>query len=129
MRFLGDINKVNQRKIVEEFRTNKMLKHTELEIHYIANNLNSKIIGWINYYGLFTKRGMTKCLFQLNTRIIKWIRKKYRLGMNEARSGHVSKDKKGKAKTFSVAGQKGIVKESLTLHQEPCEGRLSSTVL
>jgi group II intron reverse transcriptase/maturase len=82
--FLGDISKVNQKKIVEEFRTNKMLKHTELEIHYIANNLNSKIIGWINYYGLFTKRGMTKCLFQLNTRIIKWIRKKYRLGMNEA---------------------------------------------
>ena len=82
--FLGDISKGNEKKIMEEFRSNKTLKHTGLEIQDIAINLNSKLIGWINYYGLFTKRGLRKCMYQLATRIKKWIRKKYRLGTKEA---------------------------------------------
>ena len=82
--FLGDISKVNTKKIMEEFRSNKTMKHTELEIQDIAANLNSKLIGWINYYGLFTKRGLEKCFYHLNTRIRKWIRKKYKIGTKEA---------------------------------------------
>lgn len=82
--FLGDISKVNTKKIMEEFRSNKTMKHTELEIQDIAVSLNSKLIGWINYYGLFTKRGLEKCFYHLNTRIRKWIRKKYKIGTKEA---------------------------------------------
>ncbi|MFZ1571325.1 MAG: group II intron reverse transcriptase/maturase [Candidatus Kapaibacterium sp.] len=82
--FLGDISKDSAKKIMEEFRLNKMMKHTELEIQYIAAKLNTKLIGWINYYGLFTKRGLEKCFYHLNTRIRKWIRKKYKLGTKEA---------------------------------------------
>lgn len=82
--FLGDISKTNEKKIKEELRVNKLLKHTGLEIQYIASNLDSKLIGWINYYGLFTKRGLVRCFNQLNSRLIKWIRKKYKLGTKEA---------------------------------------------
>ena len=82
--FLGDISKVSTKKIMEEFRSNKTMKHTQLEIQDIAASLNSKLIGWINYYGLFTKRGLRRCFNQLNTRIRKWMRKKYKLGTKEA---------------------------------------------
>jgi RNA-directed DNA polymerase len=82
--FLGDISKVSTKKIMDEFRSNKTMKHTQLEIQDIAANLNSKLIGWINYYGLFTKSGLRRCFNQLNTRIRKWMRKKYKLGTKEA---------------------------------------------
>jgi RNA-directed DNA polymerase len=82
--FLGDISRSNKKKIMEEFRSNKTMKHTDLEIQDIATRLNSKLIGWTNYYGLFTKRGLNSCYYNLNSRIIKWMRRKYKLGSKEA---------------------------------------------
>jgi RNA-directed DNA polymerase len=82
--FIGDISKVNMKKIMEEFRSNKTMKHSQLEIQDIATNLNSKLTGWINYYGLFTRRGLGKCFYLLSLRIKKWIRKKYKIGTKEA---------------------------------------------
>jgi group II intron reverse transcriptase/maturase len=82
--FLGDISKTNEKRINEEFRVNKQLKHTGLGIESIASNLENKLRGWIQYYGLFTKRGLIRCFYQLNLRIIKWMKKKYKLGTKEA---------------------------------------------
>lgn len=84
LEFLGDISRSNKKRIMEELRTNKTMKHTDLEIQDIATRLNSKLIGWTNYYGLFTKRGLNSCYYNLNSRIIKWMRRKYKLGSKEA---------------------------------------------
>ena len=78
--FLGfncGISKKSRNKILEEIRQEKVLKNTTVEIQDIANRLNPKFIGWVNYYGKFRGSELHK-LFQVITGlIIKWIQRKF----------------------------------------------------
>ena len=52
---------------------------TRKSIHEIANILAPKIRGWINYYGRFTKHAMAEVFTQLDTRLAKWAKNRYKL--------------------------------------------------
>ena len=77
--FSPDISSDNQKRITEIIRTEHAFKNTTIEITEIALRLNPKIRGWINYYGKRGKRGLYKVMSGLDQRLIKWLRKKYKL--------------------------------------------------
>jgi group II intron reverse transcriptase/maturase len=79
MAFTAEISMANQKKITEVIKTAVYWRNTQQEIVEIAEQLNSRLIGWINYFGLYGKRELKKTLFRVEIRLVKWIRKKYKL--------------------------------------------------
>ncbi|MCM3728815.1 RNA-directed DNA polymerase [Neobacillus cucumis] len=50
----------------------------EKDLTDLSNMFNSKIIGWINFYGKFYKSEMYLSLRHINKALIMWARKKYK---------------------------------------------------
>lgn len=76
--FSPSVSKQALRKMVREVRRMRIHLWTEVGIEKIAEMLNPKLRGWINYYGKFRKSGLKHFLFSLNVRLLKWIRNKYK---------------------------------------------------
>lgn len=80
MAFTAEISPSNRKKINQAIRELKAWGNTRLEITDIAELLNSKLRGWINYYGKYSKRTLRSSLTKIDQRLIKWIGKKHKLG-------------------------------------------------
>lgn len=76
--FSPSVSKQALRKMAREVRRMRIHLWTEVGIEKIAEMLNPKLRGWINYYGKFRKSGLKYFLFSLNVRLLKWIRNKYK---------------------------------------------------
>jgi RNA-directed DNA polymerase len=73
------ISASTQKKITEEFTRMNILRNSSVTIEEIADELYSKIQGWINYYGKFRKR-VFLCVFRrLTYRLMRWVQDKYRI--------------------------------------------------
>jgi group II intron reverse transcriptase/maturase len=79
MAFTAEISKANQKKIAEVIRTTVDWRITHVEIEAIAEKLNSRLRGWINYFGLYGKASLRKTLLLLERRLLKWIQNKYKI--------------------------------------------------
>jgi len=85
MAFTVEISKENQRKITEAIKTGVNWQNTQQKIVDISEKLNSRLIGWINYFGLYGKRELRQTMLRLERRLWKWIKKKYKItSLNEA---------------------------------------------
>jgi RNA-directed DNA polymerase len=84
MAFTAEISKDNQKKIRENIRETIIWRNTTMEIEQIAEKLNSKLRGWINYFGLYSKRQLRKTMFYLEERLVKWIGRKHKQGVNKS---------------------------------------------
>lgn len=84
--FTGEISRDNQKKIREEIRECIDWRNTTLEPKAIAAQLNNKLRGWINYFGLLGKRNLRNTVTYVDTRLLKWIKKKHKVGHRAARS-------------------------------------------
>lgn len=82
--FTAEISQSNQKKLREVIRDTEALKNTSLELSDIAKCLNTKLRGWINYYGRYSNRSLRRTLLHVDLRLIMWLRKKYRLGFRKA---------------------------------------------
>lgn len=78
LRFDLGISKKARMKITKELRGSKYLMRTNLTLAQVAQYLNSKITGWINYYGKYRKYLLKTIYWKINQRILKWIRVKYK---------------------------------------------------
>ena len=79
MAFTAEISKANQKKITEAIKTAVNWRITQMEIGAIAAQLNSRLRGWINYFGLYGKTSLRKTLLGLERRLLKWIQDKYKI--------------------------------------------------
>lgn len=77
--FTAEISKANQQKITEAIKTEVYWRNTQQTIGEIAEKLNSKLVGWINYFGLYGKGELRKTMLRLERRLLKWIKKKYKM--------------------------------------------------
>lgn len=80
MAFAAEISPSNQKRIRQIIRELGAWNNTRLEITDLAELLNSRLRGWINYYGKYSNRTLRRNLLTVDTRIIKWISKKHKLG-------------------------------------------------
>lgn len=77
--FTAEISKENQKKIREQIKQTVPWRNTRMEITDIAQKLNSKLRGWINYFGLYSKAGLRRTMIYLDYRLVKWLRVKYKI--------------------------------------------------
>lgn len=77
--FTAEISKENQKKIRQEIKQTTPWQNTGMEITEIAANLNSKLRGWINYFGLYGKKGLRRVMNYLDYRLIKWLQAKHKI--------------------------------------------------
>lgn len=84
MAFTAEISPSNQKKIRQVIRELKAWNNTQIEVTDLAQLLNSRLRGWINYYGTYSKRTLRRNLLKTDERLIKWIGKKYKLGYRKS---------------------------------------------
>ncbi len=77
--YTAEISKSNQKRIAEAIGTTVDWRITQVEIEEIAQKLNSKLRGWINYFGLYGKASLRKTMLLLERRLLKWIQDKYKI--------------------------------------------------
>ena len=80
MGFVPEISKDNQKKIRENIRETVNWRNTRQTIEQIAEQLNSKLRGWINYFGLYGKRRLRRTMFYLDDKLTNWLAKKHKQG-------------------------------------------------
>ena len=79
--FLGfdcAISKSSQKKIAKELRSTNFQKWTARSIEEIAEYFNSKLRGWINYFGKFRRWRLNRIFKIFNGRLKNWVRKRYK---------------------------------------------------
>jgi group II intron reverse transcriptase/maturase len=82
--FVPEISKENQQKIRESIRETINWRNTSQQIEQIAEKLNSRLRGWINYYQLYGKRQLHKTMLYLEAKLIKWIIRKHKQGIRKS---------------------------------------------
>ncbi|MEY9934551.1 hypothetical protein ABH926_009219 [Catenulispora sp. GP43] len=65
-------------------RSWRLHKRTNERTADLARMINPVIRGWLAYYGRFYHSALSRLLHRINTYLLRWIRKKYRIGMKEA---------------------------------------------
>lgn len=77
--FTAEISVSNAKKIRDEIRKMKEWRDTTIEVEQIAWRLNSRLRGWINYFGRYSKTVLRYSLRQVDVCLTKWIQRKYKL--------------------------------------------------
>lgn len=84
MAFTAEISQTNKKRIIQTIRELGAWRDTRVEIQSIADQLNAKLRGWINYYGLYSKRSLRWTLLKVEERLVKWLMKKHKAGTRKA---------------------------------------------
>ena len=82
--FAGEISRKKKVHILGVIRDAVNWRNTIQELSTIAMVFNPKLRGWINYFGLFGKRHLTRTLQHLDQRIIKFLMRKHKCGYRHA---------------------------------------------
>jgi RNA-directed DNA polymerase len=77
------ISQKSSSKIVDTIKKLRLHRMVHLNIHQLANVINDKARGWIHYYGKFRKSALRKVFRELNMRLARWVRNKYRKFRNK----------------------------------------------
>lgn len=83
--FTPEISASGQNKIRDEIRGVVNRSNHRLEVVELAHLLNSKIQGWINYYGLFGTRKLREVLTLIDSRLVVWLKVKHKCSFRKAR--------------------------------------------
>lgn len=67
-----------QKTMRQETRNWKLSRRTNKTLEEIAEEINPKIRGWINYYGKFHKSAMYPIYRQIDQSLIKWAKRKFK---------------------------------------------------
>jgi len=73
------ISRASQKKIVEEINSFRIHRWSTGTIEEIAATLNSKLQGWINYYGKYRKWTFLNTFRKLSFRLMQWVKNKYKI--------------------------------------------------
>jgi group II intron reverse transcriptase/maturase len=79
--FLGfdcAISKESQTKIAKELRSTNFQRWTGRSIEEIAEFFNSKLRGWLNYFGKFRRWKLNRIFKLFNARLTNWVRNRYK---------------------------------------------------
>jgi RNA-directed DNA polymerase len=73
------ISRASQKKIVEEINSFRIHRWSTGTIEEIADTINSKLQGWINYYGKYRKWIFLNIFRRLSFRLMQWVKNKYKI--------------------------------------------------
>jgi RNA-directed DNA polymerase len=84
MAFSAQISRGNQAKIRTSIRQIVNWRDTTLELGHIAEKLNRKIRGWVNYFDRYGKSKLRQVLIYLDMKLVKWLKHKHKCGLRKA---------------------------------------------
>jgi RNA-directed DNA polymerase len=64
--------------IRREIRSWRLHRRSDLDLKYMAQEINPVLTGWITYYGRFYKSGMYLSLQRINEYLVRWAMRKYK---------------------------------------------------
>lgn len=73
------ISKKSRQRINAELRDMQIDRKTGRTIEQLAQLLNSKIRGWLNYYSRYNRWEMQYTMYRINQQLVKWVRRKYKV--------------------------------------------------
>lgn len=82
------ISPKSEKKINDNLRSSKFHLWYAATIEQIADLLNPRLRGWINYYGKFHPQRLRRIMRKLNDRIAKWLCRKYKRFKKSERRAH-----------------------------------------
>jgi len=82
--FSGEISGESQHKIWSEIRDTINWRDSRQSITEIAEKMNAKLRGWINYFGLFGKRKLRYTLLYFDKKLLKWFMRRHKSGYRAA---------------------------------------------
>jgi len=82
--FSAEISRENQEKIRGVIRESVNWRNTTMELEDIADILNSRLRGWINYFDLFGKRNLRRTMLYVDGKLLQWIKRKHGVGFKAA---------------------------------------------
>lgn len=62
----------------QTMRSWHLARRTDLGFDDLAEWVNPRVRGWMQYYGAFRRSELYPLLMQLNAMLVKWVRRKYR---------------------------------------------------
>lgn len=87
--FLPAISNKAKKRIGEEIRSWNLHLWTSVDLAFIAEVINPKLQGWLNYYGKFYKTAMYPVFKRLNQRLARWFMQKFKkLRFHKRRAWH-----------------------------------------
>jgi len=84
MAFAAEISRTNQSRIRELIRRYKYWHYPGITPEDIAKALNPKLRGWINYYGIYSKRSLRRSLLMVDRKLISRFKKLHKIGTRKA---------------------------------------------
>jgi RNA-directed DNA polymerase len=82
--YTAEISRENQHQIRGVIRECVNWRKTTMELEDIAGSLNSRLRGWINYFGLFGKRQLRRTMLYVDYELLRWIKRKHQVGLRAA---------------------------------------------
>ena len=76
--FLPAVSNKAMKSMSEKMKTWSVLRDSGSTLTHLAKQINPYIRGWINYYGKFYKTKLKDFMHNLNVKIAKWARRKYK---------------------------------------------------
>lgn len=76
--FTPAVSKDAKKKLNKELRELKIQRWTNDSITDIAEKINSKLYGWINYFKSYNWYALAECMKRLNWRLLKWFMNRYK---------------------------------------------------
>jgi RNA-directed DNA polymerase len=83
--FQPAISREALKKLSEKVWSWRLHRRTDSEAADLRRLVNPVLRGWINYYGRFYRSALYPLLHRVNTYLMRWIRKKYRVNVKQAR--------------------------------------------
>ena len=78
LNFTPAVSNKARRKIMEEIKSWKLHRKTNLSCIEIAKKINPAMRGWINFYGKYHKSALYSLFFQLDKILIRWSQGKFK---------------------------------------------------
>lgn len=82
--FLPAISREALNKLSRVVRSWRLHRRTGSGESDLARMINPVVRGWANYYGRYYRSALDPLFYRINTYLLRWIKKKYRLGWRKA---------------------------------------------
>jgi RNA-directed DNA polymerase len=83
--FAPAVSKAALKRMGEKVRGWNLHRRTDSGTADLARMINPVVRGWMAYYGRFYRSALYPLLGRIDHRLLRWIRKKYRIGFRQAR--------------------------------------------
>jgi RNA-directed DNA polymerase len=82
--FTPEISQGSMKRIRGVIRDMTLRRNIRSDMSDIAQALNPKLRGWINYYGIYSINSLRNTLLIVDTRLLKWLSSKHKMSQGQA---------------------------------------------